>query len=119
QVLWDLGPAFLKEIMTNFPEPKPNQSTVSTLLRILRDKQFVDYEVFGKSHRYQALVSKESYAQEYFSHFLRGYFGGSFRQMLSFFHQKGELSIKDLDEVMKLANSDASESTPTSPEDPS
>ncbi len=117
QVLWDLGPAFLKEIMTSFPEPKPNQSTVSTLLRILREKQFVDYEVFGKSHRYHALVSKESYAQEYFSHFLRGYFGGSFRQMLNFFHQKGELSLQDLDEVMKLANSDASDANSPSPED--
>ncbi len=106
QVLWDLGPAFLKEIMEAFPAPKPKQSTVSTILRILREKGFVDYEAFGKSHRYFTKVSKETYAREYLSHFLDGYFDGSFRQMLSFFHRKGDLNLKDLDEVMRLAEDD-------------
>lgn len=103
QVLWSLGPAFLKEIMDAVPEPKPSQSTVSTLLRILREKGFVDYEAFGKSHRYFTLVSKETYASEYLSHFLDRYFNGSFKQMLSFFHRKGELNLQDLDEVMRMA----------------
>lgn len=106
QVLWDLGPAFLKEIMEAFPAPKPKQSTVSTILRILREKGFVDYEAFGKSHRYFTKVSKETYAREYLSHFLDGYFDGSFRQMLSFFHRNGDLNLKDLDEVMRLAEDD-------------
>ncbi len=35
QVLWVLDQAFLKEIMDAIPEPKPKQSTVSTVIRVL------------------------------------------------------------------------------------
>jgi len=104
QVLWDLDGAFLKDIMEALPEPKPNQSTVSTILRILKEKGFINYERFGKSHRYFPLVEKGVYARAYFGQFLDGYFNGSFSQMLSFFHKKGDLNLKDLDEVVRLAD---------------
>ena len=101
QVLWDLEDAFLKEIMPAIPEPKPSQSTVSTVLRILEQKEFVAHRVFGKVHQYYPLVEKDVYAKQYFQQFLGKYFEGSFSKLLSFFHREGEIDLKDLDQVMR------------------
>ena len=45
QYLWDLEKAFLKDILELFPEPKPHTNTVSTILKVLKEKDFVDYQV--------------------------------------------------------------------------
>ena len=101
QVLWDLEKAFLKDIMEAYPEPKPKQSTVSTVIRILKEKGFIDHNTYGKTHEYFPSVSKEEYAKYYFGSFLSNYFDGSFKQLINFFHKEGQLDMKDLDEILE------------------
>ena len=101
QVLWKVKKAFLKDIMAAFPEPRPAQSTISTVLRILEEKKFVAHKTYGKAHEYYPLIEKEDYAKDYFHSFLGKYFNGSFEQLLSFFMKEGSLSIEELDEVMR------------------
>ena len=100
QILWDLEKAFMKDILDAYPV-RPKQSTVSTLLRILKDRGYVDYHVFGKVHQYYPTLDKEVYAREQFGGFLSNYFDGSFQKMLSFFHRKGDLDIQELDELLE------------------
>ncbi|RMG29903.1 MAG: BlaI/MecI/CopY family transcriptional regulator [Bacteroidetes bacterium] len=100
QVLWQLDKAFLKEIMEAYPQPKPKQSTVSTVLRILEEKGFVAHHTYGKAHQYYPLVSKEAYARYYFGSFLNNYFDGSFKKLLHFFHKEGDISMQELDDLM-------------------
>ena len=40
QVIWKLENAFLREIINELPNPKPHQNTVSTILKILVEKDF-------------------------------------------------------------------------------
>jgi predicted transcriptional regulator len=40
QYLWELEKGFLKDILELFPEPKPHTNTVSTILKILMEKEF-------------------------------------------------------------------------------
>jgi predicted transcriptional regulator len=42
-ILWDLNKAFVKDIIEQMPEPKPHYNTVSTMIKILQEKGFVDY----------------------------------------------------------------------------
>jgi len=42
QHLWSLNEASVKEIIELFPEPKPAYNTVSTIIRILETKEFVN-----------------------------------------------------------------------------
>ena len=44
QILWQLKKANVKAIIEEFQEPKPAYNTVSTIVRILENKGFVDYE---------------------------------------------------------------------------
>ncbi len=100
QILWDLEKAFLRDILNAYPKPKPKQSTVSTVLKLLEEKGYVDHHVFGKIHQYYPLVQKGEYAREQMGGFLNKYFDGSFSKMLNFFYRKGDLDIQELDEIL-------------------
>lgn len=103
QVLWTLDKAFVKEIIDKLPEPKPAYNTVSTIVRILQDKGFVDHDAFGKSHRYYPVIDKETYTRKFIRNFVGNYFGNSFSQMVSFFAREEDVDLKELEEILKKA----------------
>lgn len=119
QVLWGLEKAFMKDLMEAIPEPKPSQSTVSTVLRVLEKKGFVAHHVYGKIHEYYPLVEKDAYAKVYFSQFLGNYFEGSFHKLLSFFHKEGDIQLSDLDQIMKKLDAEADDSSTPPNSEPS
>ena len=102
QVLWDLEKAFVKELIDELPEPKPAYNTVSTIIRILETKGFVDHEAFGKSHRYFPLIGKEEYKSFAAGKLLNNYFSNSVEKMFSFFLKEKKIDLKEADEIMKL-----------------
>lgn len=101
QILWDLQKAFVKEILANFPEPKPAYNSVSTIIRILEKKGVVDHEVYGNTYRYYPLISKDEYSHKFLNRFVKNYFSGSYAQMVSFFAKKEDLSTSDLEILLK------------------
>jgi predicted transcriptional regulator len=102
QVLWTLEKAFVKEVIDELPSPKPAYNTVSTIIRILETKGFVEHEAFGKSHRYAPIVSKEQYKSFATEKLLTGYFGNSVENMFSFFVKKEKIDLKEADEILKM-----------------
>lgn len=102
QLLWELKNAFVKDVIDRIPEPKPAYNTVSTIIRILETKGFVDHEALGKSHCYYPLISKEQYKSFATEKLLHNYFGNSVENMFSFFIKKEKIDIKEADEILKL-----------------
>jgi len=102
QILWKTDRAFVKDLLLHFPEPRPAYNTVSTIIRILEKKGFVDHEEFGKSHRYYPLVKKEEYRNEVFSDLMRGYFNNSMKQVLSQFTRAEKMDIREADELIRM-----------------
>ncbi len=101
QVLWKLEKAFVKHVVDELPDPKPHYNTVSTIIKILADKGFVAHESFGKSNRYYPLVRKEDYTKRSMKQFVKGYFEGSYTNMFSFFAKEKDISIEDLESILK------------------
>ncbi|QMU28796.1 BlaI/MecI/CopY family transcriptional regulator [Adhaeribacter radiodurans] len=100
QVLWELDSVFVKDIITQLPEPKPAYNTVSTIVRILQQKGFVGHEIHGKSHKYYPLISKEAYTKSFMKGFVKRYFSGSYQQMVSFFTKEDKLSLNELEQLL-------------------
>lgn len=100
QILWDKKEGFVKDLLEQFPQPKPAYNTVSTIIRILEKKGFVDHRSFGKSHQYYPLVSRENYRNERFSGLMKDYFNNSMKQVLSHFGNSESLSMKEADEII-------------------
>lgn len=108
QMLWKLDKAFVKDIVEAMPDPKPHYNTVSTILKILGDKGFVAYESFGKSNRYYATINKDDYSKKSMKQFVKRYFEGSFADMLSFFAKEKDISIEELETVLKELKNNSS-----------
>lgn len=101
QVLWNLEKGFVKDIIDQLPEPKPAYNTVSTIVRILEKKGFVGYKAFGKTHEYFPLIGKEKYTRFYLNNLVKGYFNGSFQNLVSFFAKENSMEVQDIDQLMK------------------
>lgn len=106
QVLWDLEKATVAEIIEQLPEPKPAYNTVSTIVRILETKNFVDHEKLGKGHRYFPLVEKSTYSDQSMRRLMNNYFGGSFKSMVSSFVSRNNMDIKELEAILKELEKD-------------
>ncbi len=102
QVLWELEKGFVKDVVDQLPDPKPAYNTVSTIIRILETKGFIDHEAFGKSHRYFPLISIEEYKSFATGKLLSGYLDNSVENMFSFFVKEKKLDLKEADEILKL-----------------
>jgi len=100
-VLWKLGSGLLMEIVEQMQEPQPHKNTVATILKILVDKEFVSIENLGRIHRYHPVVSKEQYSKNTLTNVAKGYFEGSFSNVVSFLVEEKKLSVHDLELLLK------------------
>lgn len=100
-VLWKLDKPFLREVVDSMPDPKPHQNTVSTLLRILVEKKFVGINVLGRQHQYFPLISKEEYSKRTIKQIVKGYFEGSFSNVVSFMVKENNISVEELEKLLQ------------------
>ena len=94
----------VKAIIEQLPKPKPAYNTVSTIVRILQSKGFVGYEKQGKGHIYFPLVQQQEYSNQSINKLVDNYFQGSFKSMVSFFMKKNDISLNELESVLKEIN---------------
>ncbi len=104
RVLWDLNEASVKDIIDQLPNPKPAYNTVSTIIRILENKNIVGHKAKGRGYIYFPLIAKSEYSNQSLHKIVDGYFGGSFKSMVSFFVNKNDMDIEELDVIMKIIN---------------
>ena len=103
-VLWDLEEATVKDIIEKLPSPKPAYNTVSTIIRILETKNFVSHKAKGRGYVYLPLVNKTEYSNQSLNKLVDGYFGGSFKSMVSFFVNKNDVDINELETILEAIN---------------
>lgn len=101
QVLWQLEKTNVAAVIEELPEPKPAYNTVSTIIRILEDKGFVSHEKAGRGYLYFPLVEKGDYSNQSINKLVDGYFQGSFKSMVSFFMKKNDMSLTELESILK------------------
>ena len=102
QVLWRKKKAFVKDLLSEFPDPKPAYNTISTIIRILEKKGFVSHKAYGKTHEYFPLISKPDYTKSFMKGFMQDYFSGSFKRMVSFFAKEKEISLEDIESIKEM-----------------
>jgi BlaI family penicillinase repressor len=100
QILWELEEGLVKDIRERFDDPKPARNTVSTVVRILEKKGYVDHKSYGNVHLYFPLVSREDYSRSQLFGLLEGYFDNSFPAMASFFAREKDMSVAELEELL-------------------
>ncbi len=100
-IIWELDRCLVKDIIEKLGDPDMPHSTISSVVRILEKKGFVDHKAYGKTYEYFPAIAKEDYAQQGVKTLMQKYFGGSPRKLVSFLVQSEDINLKELNELMK------------------
>ncbi|MCQ2974258.1 MAG: BlaI/MecI/CopY family transcriptional regulator [Bacteroidales bacterium] len=106
EFFWDKGPLFVKEILDLYPEPKPHFNTVSTMVRILETKGYVNHKVYGNTHQYFATVDKKEFGHIFLKDVINKFFGNSYKNAVSALVSDEEISPEDLKDLLNDIEND-------------
>lgn len=102
KALWANGPMLVRQILECYPEPRPHQNTVATLVKILEEKGHVGHEVIGNSHRYYAITPKETVRERSLSALIGDFFDNSYKSVVSSLVGDEKLSVDELKEIIEM-----------------
>ena len=110
QILWDMEEGLVKDVIKEFPNPKPAYNTVSTVIRVLEKKGFIDHKAYGNTYVYFPMVKKSDYARVHFMGFMKEYFNDSFPQMATFFAREKNMTIGEMEDILKMTEEELKKS---------
>ena len=102
--LWKLEKAYMKNILNEFPEPKPASTTLATLLKRMIDKGFVGFNQHGSNRQYFPLIKKNQYFSKHINSLVKDFFNNSASQFASFFTNETNLSTEDLEKLRQIVD---------------
>lgn len=105
QVFWEVGKAFIRDIIPMLPEPKPHYNSVATMVKILEEKGFLSHETMGNMFYYFPLIGREEYQKFALKDVVSQYFDNSYPRMLAFFAKEQNLSEEEFAEILTIIKS--------------
>lgn len=114
QIIWRLERCTVSdirdEIQKETGKEKPPHSTISTIVRILDDKGFLDHKAYGRTYEYFPLISKKDYSRRTLKKFVSDYFEGSMNELVSFLVKEKNIDVDDLNELLNQSQNENEES---------
>jgi predicted transcriptional regulator len=105
EFFWQKGPMYVKDLIELFSVPKPHYNTVSTIVRGLEDKGFLDHEQFGNTYRYFAVITREEFSNISIKNLVSKYFNASYSSVVSMFVKEQKISTEEIQELIRQAES--------------
>ena len=105
QFFWEKGPMFVKELIELFSNSKPHYNTVSTMVRGLEEKGFLNHEQFGNTYRYFAIISREEFSNSSIKNLVSKYFNASYSSVVSMFVEEQKISTEEIKELIRQTES--------------
>ena len=94
EILHRRGESTVAEIMEDLPDP-PTYSAVRSILRILSEKQLIQYKEDGPRYVYYPAEPTEETRDDVLEHVVRTYFGGSTEQAVTALLRMSDANISD------------------------
>ena len=101
---WERGAMFVKDVVALYDEPKPHFNTISTMVRTLESKGFLDHETFGNTYRYHPIISQEEFSKGVLGNVVTRYFENSYKSVVSALIDEEKISIEELEELIRKVN---------------
>ena len=102
RLLWEYGPIAISRLLELYPNPKPHFNTVSTVMRRLEAKNFVEHTDVNGTFHYNAKVKKEYFRSRSFGDFIKNYFSGSYYGAVSLLVEEDKITADELKELLRL-----------------
>ena len=109
-IFWERGPMFVKELKEIYADQNLHYNTLSTMVRALEEKGFIDHEQFGNTYRYFAAVSREEYRKKTLGTVVKKYFDNSYKNVVSLLVEEENLSLEELKKLIDEIENQKNES---------
>ena len=92
---------FVKELKEFYSDQKLHYNTLSTMVRALEEKGFIDHEQFGNTYRYFAAISKEEFSKGKLGNVVKSYFNNSYKNVVSLLVEEENISVEELKKLIE------------------
>lgn len=97
---WQFGPSTVSGIIELMEDPKPPHSTISSIVRILEKKGYLDHKAYGRTYEYFPKVEKKSYQKFSLNKLAEGFFNNSPEELLSFLVKEEKVDKEALQKLL-------------------
>jgi BlaI family transcriptional regulator, penicillinase repressor len=102
EVLWKTGEASVQQVADELSKAEPvAYTTVRTMLRILNDKDYVDFRKEGKAHVYVPVVSRDAARSTALRQLLKRFFSDSPEELAQHLMRETDIDLQELDRLDK------------------
>lgn len=105
ELFWKDGSMFVKDVIKQLSDPAPHYNTISTIVRGLEEKGFLDHEQFGNTHRYFPIISREAFSKDSLKNIVGKYFNTSYASVVSMFVEEKDISIEEIQKLIEQVKS--------------
>lgn len=102
KILWKIEKGLIRNIVSEYEEPRPAYTTVATIMKILEKKNFVRKNPIGNSYEYFPAISKKEYTNGFLKRFAKKFFSNSYSNMISSLSSNEDLSASQIEEIIEL-----------------
>lgn len=99
-LFWSNGAMTIREALDLCREPKPAYTTLATVIRILTEKDYLDYKQYGNTYHYSPKVTAQEYSEANVQSVVSQFYQNSYRLAVSAFIKEEKLSVDDLKEII-------------------
>jgi predicted transcriptional regulator len=101
-VIWRLGKCFVKDILEQYPEPRPPYTTLASTVKNLERKGYVESRQYGNTYEYTPIVCEKDYKKQFMSDFVRDFFCNSYSELVAFYAKEQHISADELKEIIRI-----------------
>lgn len=93
----------MKQIWEYYDEPRPHINTLSTIVRNLEEKGYLDHRSYGNSYQYYAVISQDEFKKKTLRNVISKYFNNSYLDVVSAFVNEEDISVDELKKLIRAA----------------
>jgi predicted transcriptional regulator len=113
EILWSLGQGCVHDVMARLPTHRQLAYTsVSTILRILEQKDILTTQKVSRQHIYIPLLSKQTFANHSITKIVKQVFSGNSVKLVTYLVDKNNLTLDEINSLQKLLHNKKKELTP-------
>jgi len=101
-IVWRLGKGFIKDMLEQYPEPRPPYTTLASTVKNLERKGYVKSRRYGNTYEYTPIVGEKDYKKQFMSGFVKDFFRDSYSELVTFFAQEQHISADELKDIIRI-----------------
>lgn len=106
EILWKLGEGTVHDVIAHLSTDRQLAYTsVSTMLRILQQKNILGIKKLSRQHVYHPLLNKETYATHSIKKIIQQVFSGNSAELVAYLVDKNRLSMDEINNLQQLLDS--------------